>query len=76
MLDLDNILSNMCDAPDSQIDAMIVVKLKDLIGSPPQTVADGLKLILDECAHASLASDFVMVALDTIMTEAYKQAKQ
>lgn len=60
--DLDELLSLMCDAPDTQIDRGIVAEIKQLIGKPD--IADDLKSILDRCASGSLASDFGMMTLD------------
>ena len=69
MLDLDAILTDLCEAPETQIDGEMVVKLRQLIGQPSETVEAGLKSILDECARYSLASDFAMGAMDIIWKE-------
>ena len=57
------LLVALSEAPDSQIDATITPKLAAL--AKQETLhAHQLKEILDTCAHASLATDFAMVAMD------------
>lgn len=76
MLELDTILADICEAPETQIDGEIVVKLRQLIGQPLETVETGLKSILDECARYSLASDFAMVAMDAVWNMAKEQKEK
>ncbi len=59
-MDLSGISNHIADAPRSQLDDSVRPKLRAV------KTADDLKAVLDECAYASLASDFVMSALDTI----------
>ena len=61
-----DVLKLLLAAPDSQLDASMVTKLKDLLDSSPDREAMrlGLKDILDLSAHCALASDFVMRILD------------
>ena len=65
MSDIDSLLLSLSDAPDTQIDSEITPKIAGLIGKPLDEIAVGMKAILDECAFASLASDFAMVAMDS-----------
>jgi len=75
MADLDGILTDLCTAPETQIDGEIVVKLRQLIGQPSETVEAGLKSILDECARYSLASDFAMISMDAVWMMAKEEKK-
>jgi len=59
-----NILELLFTAPDSQLDATMVEKLRGLKGKPTEEVKTGLHEILDLCAHCSLASGFVMKILN------------
>lgn len=59
-----DLLDKIATAPDSQLDATMVDKLKALKGKTTEEVKTGLHEILDLSAHGSLASDFVMRVLD------------
>ncbi len=72
----EDIIKAIATAPESQLDPSMKPRLLDLIGKPNKDVAEGLKKILDECAHAALASDFVMVALDGAWKECLKAAQE
>lgn len=61
---LNALLAKLAEAPNSQIDTEITDQIRLLIDKPPTEVATEMKRLLDECAHASLASDFAMVAMD------------
>lgn len=74
MTDLDEILSMLAEAPDSQIDKTITPRIKELVGQQPDIVAVKLKAILDDCAYASLASDFSMMAMDAVWQKAQELA--
>lgn len=65
MANYKEILSALSSAPDGQIDVTMTVKLKAL-SEEDNPKADDLHEILDECAYASLASVFAMVAMDTV----------
>lgn len=56
------IMEFMKTAPETELDPTIVVKITKLIEEEKPKAID-LKKILDECAYASLASDFVMYIL-------------
>ena len=59
-----DVLKLMMTAPDSQLDATMVEKLRGLMGKPAEEVKTGLHEILDLSAHCALASDFVMKILN------------
>lgn len=61
------VIEGMYDAPDTQLDATIVEKLKIVHDLPPAEIAVELEKILDECVYASLASDFTIAVLETAM---------
>ena len=61
------VLDAMCEAPDSQIDASIVEKLKKLREQTPENIVVDLKNIIDECVYASLASDFSIAMMSTAL---------
>lgn len=65
------ILRTLSDAPDSQIEASICGMLKQLADAD-EVKADQLQDILNVCAHASLASDFAMVAMDHVWQQMLK----
>jgi len=58
------VLKLILTAPDTQLDASMVEKLRALKDKPAEEVKDGLHEILDLSAHGSLASNFVMKLLD------------
>ncbi len=68
---LDELLEELSEAPNSQISSEIVPRLRDLIGKSEKDIAISLRKILDECAYYSLASDFAMQA----MGETYRLAR-
>jgi hypothetical protein len=63
---IDHILAELSQAPDTQIDHTITPRLYALIGKPISEIESGLHEILDDCAYAALASDFAMVAMDAV----------
>lgn len=69
-MDLDELLTELANAPASEIDASITLRIQHLVGLPPDAVAARMRLILDECARASLASDFAMMAMNVARREA------
>lgn len=76
MTQLDDILAALSAAPDGQIDQSITPRIKQLVGLPPDVIAPRSKEILDECAFASLASDFAMVAMDNVWRMALEASQQ
>lgn len=58
------VLDMILTAPDSQLDARMVEKLKNLKDKSVEEVKDGLHEILDLSVHSSLASAFVIKILD------------
>jgi hypothetical protein len=54
-------------APESQLDPTICARIAALPDGPEARAM--LKTILDDCAYAALASDFVMMALDIVWRE-------
>lgn len=61
-----SVLEKFFTAPESQLAPEMVEKLKGITHMPSAQARIALKDVLDECARASLASEFVMVALDAI----------
>jgi len=66
-----DLLADAPPGPHAQIDETICVKLRAMANADEVFAAD-LKQILDECAFASLASDFGMMAMDAV----YRQMLQ
>jgi hypothetical protein len=69
------LLKQLAKAPPglhAQIDETICAKLDALSNADTITAVD-MKAILDECAFASLASDFAMIAMDIVWKELLKQ---
>ena len=63
--DFKDIMSQLINAPDSQIDENIKVMVKKLLLA--NTIkSDDVLAILDACAYTAGASDFVMTLLDII----------
>jgi hypothetical protein len=60
------LLKTFAKAPDMQIDEKFKPIFLDLVYRTDERVRDEIKKILDECARYSLASDFVMGALDLV----------
>ena len=63
-----NCLAVLASAPESQIDKTITLKLSNL-AKDDCVKSEQIKEILDECAYASLASDFAMMALDVLWNQ-------
>ena len=62
----DELLTVLKDAPDSQIDKSICLKLEKLIGASDEAFKPAIHEILDNCAHGALASDQMMVVMDML----------
>ena len=65
-MDIRELLYKLAEAPPgphAQIDETICARLKALADSETMQASD-MKQILDDCAFASLASDFAMVAMN------------
>lgn len=58
-------LTKLSEAPDTQICKTQTAKLADLSKSDLISSTQ-IKKILDDCAYAALASDFAMVAMDSL----------
>ncbi len=69
---VNNQLRLLSEAPSSQIDARIALRLYNLINQSPATIVTALNHILTECAEFAFASDFAMVFLEN----AWKEAKR
>ena len=54
------VLGALLTAPDSQLDATMVEKLRALKGKPTEEVKYGLYEIIDRSIYSALASDFVI----------------
>lgn len=63
---IEDLLDALTLAPDTQIDHTIIPRLKAVKAASTEARPDLMKAILDDCAHAALASDFAMVALDHV----------
>lgn len=61
-----DLLAHMGEAPEDQIAHTQAIKFTEMSKRDEQPKAAELKEILDQCAYASLASDFSMVAMDYI----------
>lgn len=60
-----DVFQALSEAPDTQICKTQTAKLKEL-SVFDEVESSQLKQILDDCAYASLASDFAMVAMDAV----------
>ena len=58
------ILLRLSEAPSSQIDAAVCLRLKALAENPNATE---LQSIVDSCARFSLASDFAMAVMNLLL---------
>jgi hypothetical protein len=67
-----DILKMLSEAPDGHISNSITPKLLALSGQP-SVASDELLAILDECAYASLASEFGMVAMNSVWRQIYQE---
>jgi len=72
---VEQLIDALCEAPDTQIDVSVVPKLKNLKTLPLSERPTEMKKILDECAYASLASDFAMLAMDSVWNMMKAEAK-
>lgn len=61
---LDPLLRTLADAPDAQIQGIITVRIRRLIGSTNEVVASELAEIRDECIAKALATDFAIALID------------
>jgi len=61
---LNSFLSDLADAPVSEIAKTETNKIRSLIGKEPSEIMQGLENILDDCCEFSLASDFAVTMLD------------
>ena len=64
MLDMAyEMIETLSTAPDSQIDASITARLKDLIGKPLEEVKTEIRHIVDDCVFGGLTSGFSLIAI-------------
>jgi hypothetical protein len=64
MLDMAyEMIETLSTAPDSQIDASITARLKDLIGKPLEEVKTEIRHIVDDCVFGGLTSGFALIAI-------------
>ena len=66
MKELDTLLQTISEAPEGQLDPAIAKRVGALQGCSKEIIAHEMKVILDECAYSSLASDFTMMVLDHV----------
>lgn len=71
-----SLLAMFGDAPDTQLDKSQSVKFKKMAEYDTNPTPDEIKEILDECAYASLASGFAMVAMNTLWEQLKKLDKE
>ena len=76
MNEIDSLLMLLGEAPDTQLEESMAHRCQDLVGQPAINIAIQMKKILDECAHASLASDFTMMTMDHVWTLAKREVKE
>ena len=69
--DIRELLNELSNAPDTQIDKTVCVRLKNLSVKENLHFKD-IEVILDDCAYYALASDFGMEVMDTIWKELKK----
>ena len=67
-----SLLAMFGDAPDTQIDKSQSVKFKEMSERDTNPTPAEIKEILDECAYASLASSFAMIAMNTLWAQLKK----
>jgi len=67
--DIDTLLNTCLDAPDSQLCASAIPKVKLCIDANNEDLPEAIKSLLDDCAYFALASSFVMVLLDNLWKE-------
>ena len=68
-----NTILNMClGAPDGQLCASAMPKVKLCIEATDEELHKNIKSLLDDCAYFALASGFTMVLLDSIWNESKK----
>jgi len=60
---IEQMLTLLSTAPDSQIDKIITTRLKDLIGKPIPEIKTGIMHAIDDCVFGSLSSGFALQAL-------------
>lgn len=60
------VLIRLSEAPSSQVDAAICLRLKALAENPNATE---LRSIIDSCARFSLASDFAMAVMQILLLQ-------
>ena len=64
---LDELLTAVVNAPDTQIDASITKRVEPLIGQDAKVVAEAMKELLNDCVYASLASGFAINLFEIII---------
>jgi hypothetical protein len=60
---IEETLTLLSSAPDSQIDSEITGRLKNLIGKPISEIKTGVMHAIDDCVFGSLSSGFALQAL-------------
>lgn len=69
------LLENLSEAPDAQIDKTITPRIRAIINQPPQVQLKELQQIMNDCASASLASNFAMGIMQFVINEIRNQIK-
>lgn len=72
--EIEELLTLMADAPDSQMDKSITERLRNLKGKPIPEIKTEVMHIMDDCVYGALASDFGMHAL-IILHEVFLDGK-
>lgn len=71
MTRLDELLTMLTMAPETQIDSTITERIKPLVGQTEEEVKAEMKVILDDCVAYSLCSDFSVIVMDGILNGQY-----
>jgi hypothetical protein len=71
---IEEMLSLLSKAPDTQIDKVITSRLKGLIGKPIPEIKTGVMQSIDDCVYGSLSSGFGLQSLH-ILHEVYLDGK-
>ena len=61
-----DLLEHLGQAPDGQLDKSQALKFEEMASRDTDPKSEEVKQILDDCAYAALASDFAMLAIDSL----------
>lgn len=65
---VEQMLTLLSQAPDSQLDQKITKELKELIGKPAEEIKTGVRKAIDLCVYGGLSSGFALQALNILYT--------